>query len=202
MYINSQKALVKILILTLLLLGLIAGCNVSLYKENNYQTSRTITALSRDDIVTENLKGYDEFYNNNNIIKNKNKWFDVLYERCEIINIDNEQSLLIISCVVYPKTKEHLKFWVYPELDNSIKDYIDISRTINWADENLVEPNIIDGNDTYTGYAIDWDIELPDDTDYAAIIDIVSSINLHIVVEHDNSIRETEVIELNYQNAE
>lgn len=105
------------------------------------------------DIAEENIEGYNLFYSNKYIDKNQNKWFDLLYEDCQINDSENTVN---ISILIYPKYKDSIEFVLYPIINDELAK---LTQT-GIRELQINQPVVIESPNEYTGYAYGWSIGL------------------------------------------
>ena len=161
------------------------------------------TPLERAQVLPQNQAGYDRFYDDPRVVRDASRWFDLIYDMREFRTGDSGHQVLVLDVLLYPKYQEDLSFWAYPEVDDAILAYMDLNFTTNWADETRVPADEIDGPAGWTGYGRGWIMGAPrpetmqSEQRQQELLDVVSDIRMHIVVERDG-VREKEIVPLHF----
>lgn len=206
---SARRLPVALLLLGLLCAVLLAGCGPRAVSPTPGQSAPTadvslFTPLQRAHVLLRNRAGYDRFYDDPHVVRDASRWFDLIYDMRELKTGDSGNPALVLDVLLYPKYQESISFWAYPEVDDAILAYVDLNFTTNWADETLVPADEIDEPAGWTGYGRYWimDALLPEtvqsEQKQQELLDVVSDIRMHIVVEHDG-VREKEIVPLRFE---
>ena len=187
---------------------LLAGCGPRAVPPTPGQSVPTadvslFTPLQRAHVLPQNQAGYDRFYDDPRVVRDASRWFDLIYDLRKLETGDSGNPALVLNVLLYPKYQESISFWAYEEVDEEILAYVDLNYTTNWANETLIDPDVIDGPKGYTGYGRGWIMDalrpetVQSEQKQQELLDVVSDIRMHIVVEHDG-VREKEIVPLRF----